>query len=97
MVAVAVSLSHSIYNDFDTNTDQAAVFAQIAMTGLSLELSNQIHCLTKASLVVSLIFAILAVSYGSCLQRKFNHLLTWKEIIRWIRRGSRKQDAKRWG
>ncbi|KAF7927400.1 uncharacterized protein EAE97_010075 [Botrytis byssoidea] len=38
----------------------AAVIAQMAMTGPSLELSNQTYCLTKASFVLSLIFAILA-------------------------------------
>ncbi|KAF7959724.1 hypothetical protein EAE96_001334 [Botrytis aclada] len=62
----------------------AAVVAQIAMTGLSLELSDQKNCLTKASSVLSLLFAILAVFCASCLQRKFNRLLTGDDIRRWI-------------
>ncbi|KAF7930567.1 uncharacterized protein EAE98_004967 [Botrytis deweyae] len=74
----------------------AAVVAQIAVTGLSLELSNQAYCLTKTSFVPSLIFAILAVFYVSCLQRRFNRLLTGEDIRRWIRGSSRKPGAKRW-
>lgn len=66
------------------------------MTGLSLELSNQAYCLTKTSFVLSLIFAILAVFYASCLQRRFNRLLTGEDIRRWIRGSSRKPGAKRW-
>ncbi|KAF7899545.1 hypothetical protein EAF00_003881 [Botryotinia globosa] len=75
----------------------AAVVAQMAMTGLSLKLSNQTYCLIKASFFLSLIFAILVVFHASCLQRTLNRLLTGEEIRRWIRGGSRETDAKTWG
>jgi hypothetical protein len=69
--------------------------AQIAITGLSLNFLSQTHWVARASFVLSLIFALMAVYYATTQQRTLGRLLTAKEVRSWIRGGNRQFGVTR--
>ncbi|EDO01032.1 predicted protein [Sclerotinia sclerotiorum 1980 UF-70] len=71
----------------------AAIVAQIAITGLSLESLNQTHWIAKSSFVMSLTFALVAVYYSVAQQRILGRLIKAKDVRNWIR--GRKQAINR--
>jgi hypothetical protein len=64
---------------------QAAIVAQIAITGLSLDNLSQTHWIVKASFVFSIISSLIAVYYASTQQRVMGRLLQAKQVRGWIR------------
>jgi hypothetical protein len=74
---------------------QAAIVAQIAITGLSLNLLSQTHWVAKACFVLSLTFALMAVYYSTTQQRILGRLLKAQGVRLWIRGGNRQSRSDR--
>lgn len=77
----------------NANKWQAAIVAQIAITGLSLDSLSQTHWTARAALVLSLTFALIAVYYATTQQRIFGRKCKAKEVRQWIRQGGGQSDA----
>ncbi|KAF7909882.1 uncharacterized protein EAF01_003600 [Botrytis porri] len=71
----------------------AAIVAQIAITGLSLDSLNKTHWTAKSCFVMSLTFALVSVYYSVTQQRILGRLLKAKDVRHWIR--GRKQAVNR--
>jgi hypothetical protein len=59
---------------------QAAIVAQIAITGLSLNFLSQTHWVARTCFVLSLTFALMAVYYSTTQQRTLGRLLKAKGV-----------------
>ena len=75
--------------------NQAAIVAQIAITGLSLDSLSQTHWVARACFVLSLTFALMAVYYATTQQRTLGRLLNAKDVRLWIRGGKRQSEDGR--
>ncbi|KAJ8068877.1 hypothetical protein OCU04_002561 [Sclerotinia nivalis] len=71
----------------------AAIVAQIAITGLSLDSLNQTHWIAKSCFVMSLTFALVSVYYSVAQQRILGRLINARDVRDWIR--GRKQAVNR--
>jgi hypothetical protein len=78
-----------------TDTGQAAIVAQIAITGLSLNNLSQTHWVAKGSFVLSMTFALMAVYYATTQQRTLGRLIKAKDVRLWIRGGNRQSEVGR--
>ncbi|TGO29731.1 hypothetical protein BPAE_0011g00020 [Botrytis paeoniae] len=71
----------------------AAIVAQIAITGLSLDSLNKTHWTAKSCFVMSLTFSLVSVYYSVTQQRILGRLIKAKDVRHWIR--GRKQAVNR--
>ncbi|KAF7935542.1 hypothetical protein BELL_0096g00090 [Botrytis elliptica] len=69
----------------------AAIVAQIAITGLSLDSLKKTHWTAKSCFVMSLTFALVSVYYSVTQQRILGQLIKPKDVRHWIR--GRKQRS----
>ncbi|KAF5877697.1 uncharacterized protein Bfra_002065 [Botrytis fragariae] len=69
----------------------AAIVAQIAITGLSLDSLNKTHWTAKSCFVLSLTFALVSAYYSVTQQRILGRLIKAKDVRDWIR--GRKQTV----
>ncbi|THV51366.1 hypothetical protein BGAL_0113g00110 [Botrytis galanthina] len=63
----------------------AAIVAQIAITGLSLDSLSKTHWTAKSCFVISLTFALVSVYYSVTQQRILGRLIKAKDVRHWIR------------
>ncbi|PMD26210.1 hypothetical protein NA56DRAFT_698375 [Hyaloscypha hepaticicola] len=73
----------------------AAIVAQIAITGLSLNFLSQTHWVARVCFVLSLTFALMAVYYSTTQQRTLGRLLKAKGVRLWIRGVNRRSPTGR--
>ena len=84
MISVAVSPTLT-GTDAIFNSGKAAIVAQIAITGLSLENLSRTHWVARAFLLYSLISSLMAVYYATTQQRIMGRLLRASQVRGWIR------------
>lgn len=68
-----------------TDKRKAAIVAQIAITGLSLDSLSKTHWTAKSCFVMSLTFALVSVYYSVTQQRILGRLIKAKDVRHWIR------------
>ncbi|KAF7927399.1 uncharacterized protein EAE97_010074 [Botrytis byssoidea] len=71
----------------------AAIVAQIAITGLSLDSLNKTHWTAKSCFVMSLTFSLVSVYYSVTQKRILGRLIKARDVRHWIR--GRKQAINR--
>ncbi|KAH6721666.1 hypothetical protein BKA61DRAFT_591128 [Leptodontidium sp. MPI-SDFR-AT-0119] len=81
----ALNFKKSVQDECTMISVAAAIVAQIAITGLSLDNLSQTHWIVKASFVFSIISSLIAVYYASTQQRVMGRLLQAKQVRGWIR------------
>ncbi|ATZ52382.1 hypothetical protein BCIN_08g01250 [Botrytis cinerea B05.10] len=89
----AISFKKMAYDECTMIAVAAAIVAQIAITGLSLDSLNKTHWTTKSCFVMSLTFALVSVYYSVTQQRILGRLIKAKDVRHWIR--GRKQAVNR--
>ncbi|ELR07678.1 hypothetical protein VC83_03727 [Pseudogymnoascus destructans] len=73
----------------------AAIVAQIAITGLSLDSLSQTHWVARGAFVLILTSSLMAVYYATTQQRMLGRLLQAEQVGLWIRGGNRVTDTAR--
>ncbi|KIM98299.1 hypothetical protein OIDMADRAFT_90904, partial [Oidiodendron maius Zn] len=81
----ALNFKKSVQDECTMISVAAAIVAQIAITGLSLNNLSQTHWIVKASFVFSLTSSLIAVYYATTQQRVMGRLLQAKQVRGWIR------------
>ncbi|TLD30016.1 hypothetical protein E2P81_ATG06669 [Venturia nashicola] len=81
----AMQFKKSVQDECTMVSVAAAIVAQIAITGLSLNGLSQAHWTAKGFLVFSLTSALMAVYYATTQQRALGRVLRAKQVREWIR------------
>ncbi|CAI6332924.1 unnamed protein product [Periconia digitata] len=89
----ALGFKKSVQDECTMISVAAAIVAQIAMTGFSLEHLSETHCSARAFLLFSVVSSLMAVYYATTQQRIVGRLLRPKKIRGWIR-GSLSQPGQ---
>ncbi|KFY93942.1 hypothetical protein V500_03483 [Pseudogymnoascus sp. VKM F-4518 (FW-2643)] len=91
----AAAFKKSILDECTMIAVAAAIIAQIAITGLSLNFLSQTHWVARGAFVLSLTSSLMAVYYATSQQRRLGRLLQAEQVRLWIRGGSRAMDTAR--
>ncbi|KAI9641689.1 hypothetical protein NHQ30_009545 [Ciborinia camelliae] len=81
----ALAFKRMAYDECTMIAVAAAIVAQIAITGLSLDSLNQTHWVAKSCFVMSLTFSLVSVYYAVSQQRILGRLLNAQDVRKWIR------------
>ncbi|KFZ14085.1 hypothetical protein V501_03412 [Pseudogymnoascus sp. VKM F-4519 (FW-2642)] len=91
----ATTFKKSILDECTMIAVAAAIVAQIAITGLSLDSLSQTHWVAQGAFVLSLTSSLMAVYYATTQQRMLGRLLQAEQVRLWIRGGNRAADTAR--
>ncbi|KFY74581.1 hypothetical protein V499_05402 [Pseudogymnoascus sp. VKM F-103] len=91
----AMTFKKSILDECTMIAVAAAIVAQIAITGLSLDSLSQTHWVARGAFVLSLTTSLMAVYYATTQQRMLGRLLQAEQVRLWIRGGRRIMDTGR--
>ncbi|KAL0260224.1 hypothetical protein SLS55_003908 [Diplodia seriata] len=70
----------------------AAIVAQVAITSLSLQYLDEVRWIAKASIIISLLTAVLSVFFSCRVQQKMTNLLGGKEVKEFLSKQIKKEE-----
>ncbi|KAL1641911.1 hypothetical protein SLS58_005747 [Diplodia intermedia] len=76
----AIQIKDQFLKDCSMLAVAAAIVAQVAITSLSMQYLDEVRWTAKASLIISLLTAVLSVFFSCRVQQKMTNLLTGKEV-----------------